>query len=128
MTAWTYYAPMPYADEYNDLRGGFKRCVFAYHDADRSLIPTTTWEGLRAGITDWRYIATLEEAISKAKGKRQERGITALREILAEVPWQDQAQTGWGNRRAAQLREKVVKAILDVSSGGDGKNWWHFWD
>jgi hypothetical protein len=117
MTAWTYYNPSPWTDEFADLRGEYKHCLLAYRDADGGLIPTLAWEGLRAGITDWRYLATLEEAIAEAQGAKRQRGLEALQEVLAEVPWRSEAQTGWGNHRAAQLRAKIAEAILAVSVG-----------
>jgi hypothetical protein len=114
MTAWTYYNPSPWTDEFADLRGEYKHCLLAYRDADGSLIPTLAWEGLRAGITDWRYIATLEEALAEAQGVKRQRGLKVLREVLAGGPWRSEAQTGWGNRRATQLRAKIAEAILTV--------------
>ena len=62
MTAWTYYNPTLWEDKYHDLRGEFKQCQIVYRDADGGLIPTVTWEGLRAGVTDWQYIVTLVRA------------------------------------------------------------------
>ena len=118
MTDWVYSNPIPMVDEYQDLRAdpGHKQVKLAYWDTDGSLAPTITWEGLRAGITDGRYIATLKEAVSKTEGAKRERGIQALRDILAEVPWGNRCERkpDWGNLRATQLREKIVKAILDI--------------
>ncbi|NDK15358.1 MAG: hypothetical protein GW911_25290 [Armatimonadetes bacterium] len=116
MTAWTYYNPAPWKDEYADLRGELKQCLLSYRDADGSLIPTVTWEGLRAGVTDWRYFATLEEAIAKANGAKRERGEQILREVIVEVPWRTELRKDWGDRRASQLRAKIAEAILSLSS------------
>lgn len=115
MTAWTYYNPGPFAEPYNDLRGEFKRCLFVYRDADGSLIPTLPWEGIRAGVTDWRYLATLEQAAARATGKRRERAERALREAIAAVPWRSDPPGDWGNRAASRLREKITEAILDCT-------------
>jgi hypothetical protein len=114
MTAWTYYNPSPWTDEYNDLRGPTKRCLLVYRDADGGLIPTLPWEGIRAGITDRRYLTTLEQAVAKAEGSKRQRGTDALREILASIPWLADPQAGWGNRRATQLRARIAEAILEL--------------
>lgn len=120
MTAWTYYNPGRWTDEYHDLRGEYKQCLLVYRDADGGLIPTVTWEGLRAGVTDWQYIATLEAAIVGARGLTSPRGTKrqraerALREVLTQVPWRSEAKKGWGNRRASELRAKIAKAIVEV--------------
>ncbi|MBM3473339.1 MAG: hypothetical protein FJX75_08740 [Armatimonadetes bacterium] len=112
MTAWTYYNPAPFTDEYDDLRGEFKHCLLSYRDGDGQLIPTVTWEGIRAGATDWRYLATLEEAIAKATGAERERGLRVLREVIAEVPWRSELKPEWGNGRAAELRARMAEQIV----------------
>lgn len=119
MTAWTYYTPPRWTDDYADLRGQYKCCHIAYRDQDGSLMPTLTWEGLRAGITDWRYIATLEAALAKADGTKRQRAEATLRKVLAEVPWQNESQAGWGGRRAAELRERIATALLALGPGGE---------
>ena len=116
MCAWTYYDPQPFAEAYHDLRGAQKRCLLVCRDPDGNLLPTVTWEGLRAGVTDWRYIATLEAAIAKARGAKRARAERVLREVLAAVPWRSEGQTGWGNHRAGELRAKVTEAIVACGS------------
>jgi len=112
MTAWTYYNPAPFTDEYDDLRGEFKHCLLSYRDADGALIPTVAWEGVRAGATDWRYLATLEEAVAKATGAERERGLRVLREVVTEVPWRSEVKPEWGNGRAMELRTRMAEAIV----------------
>jgi hypothetical protein len=112
MTAWTYYDPAPFTDEYDDLRGEFKHCLLTYRDADGGIIPTVTWEGIRAGATDWRYIATLEQAIAGATGQDRERGQRVLDEVVTEIPWRGAPRPDWGNDRAAQLRAKMADEIV----------------
>jgi len=112
MTAWTYYSPAPFTDEYDDLRGEFKHCLFTYRGADGELIPTVTWEGIRAGATDWRYLVTLEEAVANATGPDRERGMRVLEEVLAGIPWRAEAGLDWGNDRATQLRAKMAEEIV----------------
>lgn len=112
MTAWTYYDPAPFTDEYDDLRGEYKHCLLAYRDADGGIIPTVTWEGIRAGATDWRYLATLEEAVANAAGADRERGARVLREVVAGIPWRSEQRAVWDNIRAAQLRAKMTEEIV----------------
>ncbi|MBU0607619.1 MAG: hypothetical protein KKI08_07010 [Armatimonadetes bacterium] len=116
MTAWTYYDPAPFTDEYRDLRGQYKHCLLAYRDADGSLIPTVTWEGSRAGATDSRYLATLEEAVANATGAACERGARVLREVVAGLPWRAEQGAVWGNTRAAQLRAKMAEEIVRLQN------------
>jgi len=111
MTSWTYYTPAPVADEYDDLRGEFKHCLFVYRDTDGSLVPTVTWEGIRAGATDWRYFATLEEEAARATGSERDRAMRALHEVRDAVPWSVDGREGWGDDRATQLRAKLAEAI-----------------
>jgi len=103
------------ADEYGDLRGEFKQCLFTYRDADGGLVPTVTWEGIRAGATDWRHLATLEEAVASATGAERECG---LREVVAEVLWRTEQRPGWGNDRAAALRTKMAEEIVRLQGAG----------
>ncbi|MFH2068457.1 MAG: carbohydrate binding domain-containing protein [Candidatus Omnitrophota bacterium] len=124
MTAWAYYYPWPFTDEYTDLRGEYKNSLFSYWDTDDSLNPTTawegngslnptvTWEGIRAGINDWRYILTLKETIAKAKGAKQESASRVLQEALESIPWRSDPQKGWGNKKAQEIRTMVTEAIL----------------
>lgn len=116
MTSWTYYDPAPFTDEYDDLRGETKHCLLAYRDADGSLIPTVTWEGIRAGATDWRYLATLEEAVASATGAERERGRRVLREVVDGIPWRSEQGTAWGNDRATQLRAKMAEEIVRLQA------------
>lgn len=116
MTSWTYYSPGPFTDEYNDLRGEYKRCLFVYRDTDGSLIPTVTWEGIRAGATDWRYVATLEQEVARARGAARERGERVLREVLAGVPWRSDSTAVWGNDRATQLRARLAEEIARLQA------------
>ena len=118
MTAWTYYTPAPFKDEYDDLRGEYKHCLFAYRDADGGLIPTVTWEGIRAGATDWRYLATLEEAVANATGAERERGRRVLRQVMARIPWRGEQRPAWGNDRAAQLRATMAEEIVRLQGVG----------
>lgn len=118
MTSWTYYNPGPFSDEFHDLRGEFKQCLLVYRDADGGLIPTVTWEGIRAGVTDWRYIATLEDAIAKVEGAKRERAERALRDVLTQVPWRSEPRKGWGNRRASQLRARIAETIVRLQRTG----------
>jgi hypothetical protein len=114
MTAWTYYKPRQLADEYGDLRGESKQCLLVYKDSRGELAPTVTWEGLRAGITDWRYVITLEEALAKSDGAKRERGMQALNEILSEVPWLNGKRTTWTNNKARELRRRIADTILSL--------------
>jgi hypothetical protein len=114
MTAWAYYTPLPWTDEYNDLRGQYKGCYLVYRNADGELIPTLTWEGIRAGVTDWRYIATLEEAIAKATGEKRLRGEKTLQAILDSIPLDSESSTEWHNSRANELRSRIAAAICDL--------------
>ncbi len=117
MTAWTYYGPGPFEDEYSDLRGEYKRCLFVYLDDDGGLVPTTTWEGMRAGATDWRYVTTLELAIANAGGADRERGRRVLDEVLTAIPWGKEKGPKWGNSRATALRAMMAEEIERLQRG-----------
>lgn len=87
-------------------------------------VPTLSWEGIREGITDYKYLHTLAMAIARARAAGQadlaEAGQATLDTILASVPWQEEAPTPDGitepqpfnDTKANQLRALAADAIL----------------
>lgn len=84
------------------------------------------WEGLREGITDYKYLYTLKQAIADArkKGKNAEADAAqaVLDRILGLVPWNDDFKPGNGiagetnldNAKADRLRAMAANAILKL--------------
>ncbi|MDD2707380.1 MAG: hypothetical protein PHV34_05165 [Verrucomicrobiae bacterium] len=55
-------------DPFNDLDGAMGDHIFGFYSKeDESLVSTRIWEGFREGVTDLKYIHTLEELIKEKK-------------------------------------------------------------
>jgi len=66
MTEWTYYGAASMGDGYDQLRNK-EGCSYAYVDDAGRLLSTVTWEGVREGINDARYVAALRKLIERAQ-------------------------------------------------------------
>ena len=122
MTEWTYYGAAGCGDGYDQLRDK-EGCHYAYVDADGHLLSTVTWEAVREGINDGRYVATLRRLIQQARTsgdpKAAEHAATAeetLRQILTELPW------GPGKlvpeTKLDEIRGRVTAEILRLLATG----------
>ena len=109
-------------DPFNDFDGGCRDHCAAYPGPNGELIPTTDWEGLREGVDDMRYIATLKHyAALVAKTPRGKaaaaRALKTLNEVLApDDPNLSQYtfRSGLSDDEFHALRRKLVGAILDL--------------
>jgi hypothetical protein len=84
------------------------------------------WEGIREGITDYKYLHTLEQMIKEAEqaGRTEAAAVArkTLAEILGYVPWRDDRADGNGitetqyfnNDTAEKLRAMAATAILNL--------------
>lgn len=87
---------------------------------------TLEWEGIREGITDYKYLYTLKQTIAQAreKGKKTEADAAqaVLDKILTAVPWNNDFKPGKGivdetnldNAKADRLRAMAADAILKL--------------
>lgn len=66
MYYWHYQAYN--GDPFNDFDGTARDWCAAYPGPDGELIPTLDWEGIREGIDDMRYIATVKKLAARAQG------------------------------------------------------------
>jgi hypothetical protein len=119
--SWTFLRPKESA--YDDFDGGAHRegkdaCI-AYPTPDgKALVPTLQWEGLREGVDDYRYLATLRTLIERAK--REGRGVetarqaeTELKAVVEKMPWNCRP----GGATTADLdrcRDRIIDQILAV--------------
>lgn len=90
-------------------------------------VSTLAWEGIREGITDYKYLHTLRVAIARARDagltELAAAGQETLETILAHIPWQEQAPTPDGitrpqpfnDTKADQLRALAADAILRLN-------------
>ena len=115
--AWTFLRPKGSA--YDDFDGASQRehkdaCI-AYPTRDgRGLVSTLQWEGIREGVTDYKYLHTLQCLIeearksnrpeAKAAAQQAERELSAM---LNELPWTCR-EGQFVNADADQCREKVT--------------------
>ena len=129
MFYWHYQAYR--GDPFNDFDGGSRDWCASYPGSDGELIPTTDWEGLREGVDDMRYIATLKHYAALAarpaqkgdspQGTVPEAAAARARQVLADVldeENEEQSQTGFRSDLSDDdfhgLRRKLVDAILDL--------------
>ena len=124
MTEWTYYGAAGLGDGYDQLRNK-EGCHYAYVDADGSLLSTTTWEAVREGINDARYVATLRQFIRRAEASADPgalaRAATArkrLKAILADLPWG--AGKLVSEAKLDDIRGRVTAEILGLIATGAG--------
>ena len=109
-------------DPFNDFDGGCRDHCAAYPGPNGALIPTTDWEGLREGVDDMRYIATLKHyAALAAKTPRgraaAERALKTLNEVLAPDDPNLSQYTFRSDLTTDEfhaLRRKLVEAILEL--------------
>ncbi len=128
---WVYYRPGDISDTYYDLRSRVhKRTKFSYTHEQQvvevgSLSPTLSWEGLREGIDDWKYINTLKSCITKARSKGTKQAVAeadaAEREldgIMARIPWASfrysKETDVFANSDANQSRKLIAERILKL--------------
>ena len=119
MFYWHYQACV--GDPFNDLDGSSRDWCAAYPGPDGELIPTTDWEGLREGIDDMRYIATLKHyaALADKRPKAKpvaERARAVLEKVLAgdERLGQSTFRDDLSHDDYHALRRKVADAILEL--------------
>lgn len=119
MYYWHYQATV--GDPNNDFDGSSRDWCAAYPGADGELVPTTDWEGIREGVDDLRYIATLEHLAQRAD--HSETGKAAAeraRRVLASVLENGEglSQTAFGEDMSTDdyhhLRRRLVDAILEL--------------
>jgi len=118
--AWTFLRPKGSA--YDDFDGSWMRehkdaCI-AYPTRDgRGLVSTLQWEGIREGVTDYKYLYTLQCLIEEARksdrtetraaAQQAERDLSAL---LDGLPWT--CRGGQFVNADADLCRKEVTALL----------------
>jgi hypothetical protein len=106
-------------DPWNDLDGNARDWCVAYPGEDGELVPTIDWEGLREGVDDMRYIATLKHyaALPAAtpEGKvAADAAMNTLEEVLAGAPTATQYdfRSDLSDEAFHGLRRRLVDAIL----------------
>ncbi len=119
--AWTFQRPTG-ADDF-EAQGRLEAksaCItFPALGAGQPSVPTLQWEGIRQGVDDARYLATLRSAIEdlrKAGGdkrKEADRIERELRAVLEAVPWMGQ---GWSSNQAQVIRWRLVLLTLDCAA------------
>jgi len=122
MTEWTYYGAASLGDGYDQLRSK-EGCHYAYVGEDGQLLSTTTWEAVREGINDARYVATLRKLIEQAKqsGAAEQVALAneaeaALAPVLEQLPW-DAGKTV-PEVRLDEIRRLLSAQIVRLLEGG----------
>ena len=121
MTEWTYYGAAPVGDAFEDLRR-WQGSYYAYVDEQGRLLSTITWEGVREGINDGRYFATLRQLIDKARsaGSVEQRRLSEetqakLQWVLDQLPWGGSPPP---EARLNELRDVLTEQILRLVHAG----------
>ncbi|PJB67732.1 MAG: hypothetical protein CO096_15575 [Armatimonadetes bacterium CG_4_9_14_3_um_filter_66_14] len=126
MFYWHYQATVQ--DPFNDLDGGSRDWCAAYPGPDGELIPTTDWEGIREGVDDMKYIATLKHyadlAAKSAKTKpAADHALGVLQEVLSggDDIAQSSFREGLSNDEYHALRRRLVSEIIVLQRVGADK-------
>lgn len=84
-------------------------------------IPTPTWEVIRDGINDYKYIYLLKKLISAAKSKgnpkanRIEQQLEQLKQHLGRAPGEEEFQFGdWSPEAFSKKRKQIVEWALEL--------------
>gem|GEM_PF-3325453 len=117
MFYWHYQACN--GDPFNDFDGSARDWCFSYPGPNGELISTIDWEGMREGVDDMRYIATLKYYVALAaktpEGKpAADRALAALDEVMGGEDNLNQSEfrTDLGDDDYHALRRKLVDAII----------------
>ncbi len=141
MVSWTYQ--WPGADTTSDFvsekkKAPGKQAMMTYTRADGVVMPTLQWMGMRMGITDYRYLATLERVMGEvekrgdapgasAKDREAQRWAGGVRYELGTrmglVPWADPMPESFdmetfGDADAQAIRWWAAQRIEELSGGG----------
>ncbi len=89
--AWSWTFLRPKDDAFNDFDGEAQReakdAMIVYPSrGDGPPVATTQWEGLRAGVNDFRYLYTARLA-AEARGDVGAEDLRALARLTDEMPW-----------------------------------------
>ncbi len=98
------YAYNDIADEmWNDFDGDKNRRDFMFtYPIEDALIGTVQWEGLREGIDDLRYLATLEDLVDGLPDGESKRG---LRRFIAEID---------ASKPPRSIRSRIIDKIREL--------------
>jgi hypothetical protein len=84
-------------------------------------IPTPTWESIRDGINDYKYIYLLKRLISDAKGRGNpkanliESQLQQFKQNLGQAPGEEEDQFGdWSPESFAKRRKQIVEWALEL--------------
>lgn len=118
---WTFQRPKgdPYDDFDGEAQQQAKDACTTYPDHDNAeLVPTLQWEGCREGIDDARYVATLREAIDRARDRGAARAAESeLERLLDEVGWGIRPPS-FTNRDAQRARRAIADLIVKLNAAG----------
>ncbi|NIA06077.1 MAG: hypothetical protein GWP14_00310 [Actinobacteria bacterium] len=117
-------------DEYIDIPGKF--IAVSYRSPRNPIVPVPTlaWEGVREGVDDLKYVATLERLIAQAKKsdvqETKDKAAAAekmLESIISEIPWTMASIDWWETSETEVLpdtqmnkfRWKICLKIMELS-------------
>ena len=122
---WTYQRISGSA--FDDFDGAAKDAAMTYPPEDEAerragkIVSTLQWEGMRAGMTDYRYLQLLDQLLENA----ERRGHTArTRKIAGEVEalratiWKDPLGYSFSNRTLDSWRQQVAGWITQLQQPG----------
>lgn len=118
---WSWTFQRPKGNPYDDFDGKGKEpkdaCITYPLKKDNGFIPTLQWEGIREGITDMKYITTLEYLVEQGKRSAKSDIIAEtdnaekrLKIIRQQLPWLYDG--GFDNQKADALRWEIAQLII----------------
>ncbi|MBN2308921.1 MAG: DUF4091 domain-containing protein [Candidatus Hydrogenedentes bacterium] len=120
MFYWHYQCPN--GDPFNDLDSSARDWCAAYPGPDNTVIPTIDWEGIREGVDDLKYIATLKHYAERAGGDAADRARNVLDEVLGgdDRVSQTAFRDDLSHDAYHALRRRLVDAILELQAAAPG--------
>ena len=102
--------------------------VMVAYQGPEGMIPTPTWEAIRDGINDYKYIYQLKRLIAAEKQKGNaaalhiEQELEELKKNLGLAPGFDEGQYGdWTPNSFEQRRKQIVAWALELSQSGQDR-------
>ncbi len=117
--AWAWTFQRPRASAYDDFDGPKDACLtYPSPDGKPPLVPTLQWEGIREGVDDAKYLATLRRAIADLRADKRAgaaelaaRTEYGLKLVLDAIPWLGEAELS--SRQAQVARWKLAALLLE---------------
>lgn len=115
---WTYQRIS--GSPFDDFDGAAKDAAMTYPPEDPAerysgkAVSTLQWEGMREGMTDYRYLQLLDSLLQKKAPNGNTRKIADKVNALRTTIWKDPSGTSFSNRTMDEWRAQVAQWIIEL--------------